>query len=36
MDGLFLENGPLRMKKDQSIEINPGGWQRYATIVYGM
>ncbi|KAI8884471.1 alpha/beta-hydrolase [Backusella circina FSU 941] len=34
MDGLFLENGPLRMKNDQTIELNPGGWQRHATIVY--
>lgn len=35
MDGLFLENGPFRVKKDLSLEINEGGWQNYATNVYG-
>ncbi|KAG0749749.1 hypothetical protein G6F57_005748 [Rhizopus arrhizus] len=34
MDGLFLENGPFRVKKDLSLEINEGGWQNYATNVY--
>ncbi|ORE15822.1 alpha/beta-hydrolase [Rhizopus microsporus] len=31
MDGLFLENGPFRVKKDLSLSINKGGWQKYAT-----
>ncbi|KAG1234227.1 hypothetical protein G6F68_002775 [Rhizopus microsporus] len=34
MDGLFLENGPFRVKKDLSLSINKGGWQKYATNVY--
>jgi carboxypeptidase D len=35
MDGLFLENGPFRVKKDLSLEVNPGGWQNYATSIFG-
>ncbi|CEG76076.1 hypothetical protein RMATCC62417_11018 [Rhizopus microsporus] len=34
MDGLFLENGPFRVKKDLSLSINKGGWQKYATNIY--
>lgn len=36
MDGLFLENGPYRVNKNLSLSINPGGWQNYATNVYGL
>lgn len=35
MDGLFLENGPYRVQKDLTLTVNPGGWQNYATNVYG-
>jgi carboxypeptidase D len=35
MDGLFLENGPFRVNKDLTLSVNPGGWQNYATNVYG-
>lgn len=35
MDGLFLENGPYRVNKDLSLSVNPGGWQNYATNIYG-
>ncbi|KAI7899112.1 Alpha/Beta hydrolase protein [Cokeromyces recurvatus] len=34
MDGLFLENGPFRVKKDLSLTLNEGGWQNYATNIY--
>lgn len=36
MDGLFLENGPFRANKDLTLSVNPGGWQNYATNVYGL
>lgn len=36
MDGLFLENGPFRVNKDLSLSVNQGGWQNYATNVYGL
>lgn len=35
MDGLFLENGPFRVEKNLSLSINEGGWQNYATNIYG-
>jgi hypothetical protein len=35
MDGLFLENGPFRVEKNLTLTVNPGGWQNYATNVYG-
>ncbi|KAI8876816.1 hypothetical protein K501DRAFT_326853, partial [Backusella circina FSU 941] len=34
MDGLFLENGPFRVRKDLTLEVNPGGWQNYATNIF--
>ncbi|KAI9478008.1 MAG: pheromone-processing carboxypeptidase KEX1 [Benjaminiella poitrasii] len=34
MDGLFLENGPFRVKKDLTLSLNEGGWQNYATNVF--
>lgn len=36
MDGLFLENGPFRANKDLTLSVNPGGWQNYATNIYGL
>lgn len=35
MDGLFLENGPFRVNPDLSLTVNEGGWQNYATNVFG-
>jgi len=34
-DGLMLESGPLRMK-DGILQVIEGGWDEYATIVFGM
>jgi hypothetical protein len=36
MDGLFLENGPFRVTKDLALTVNEGGWQNYATNIYGL
>eukprot|EP01132_Coremiostelium_polycephalum_P005827 gene5827-7251_t len=34
MDGIFLENGPLRIQSDYSIQINPFSWHNYANVLY--
>ncbi|KAI8581933.1 hypothetical protein K450DRAFT_229967 [Umbelopsis ramanniana AG] len=34
MDGMFLENGPYRVNPDMTVDINPGGWQDHANIVF--
>ncbi|KAH8556379.1 serine carboxypeptidase [Umbelopsis sp. PMI_123] len=34
MDGMFLENGPYRIKQDLTVDISLGGWQDHANIVF--
>ncbi|CAI2166925.1 9411_t:CDS:10 [Funneliformis geosporum] len=34
MDGLFLENGPWRIKQDQTFELIDGSWNEYANVLY--
>ncbi|KAF2070476.1 hypothetical protein CYY_008201 [Polysphondylium violaceum] len=34
LDGVFLENGPLRVNQDMSISINPYSWHQSANVLY--
>ncbi|CAG8438092.1 8516_t:CDS:10 [Scutellospora calospora] len=34
MDGVFLENGPWRVKKDLTLKIIDGSWVEYANMLY--
>jgi carboxypeptidase C (cathepsin A) len=34
MDGLFIENGPLRLTSDLQIKLNPYSWNQQANILY--
>eukprot|EP00029_Vermamoeba_vermiformis_P007661 TRINITY_DN3376_c0_g1_i1.p1 TRINITY_DN3376_c0_g1~~TRINITY_DN3376_c0_g1_i1.p1 ORF type:complete len:514 (+),score=23.84 TRINITY_DN3376_c0_g1_i1:103-1644(+) len=34
MDGLFVENGPLRLTSDLQIKLNPYSWNQQANIIY--
>ncbi|KAL1920404.1 uncharacterized protein VTP21DRAFT_781 [Calcarisporiella thermophila] len=33
-DGVFLENGPFRIKPDLTLAINSGAWNKYATVLF--
>jgi carboxypeptidase C (cathepsin A) len=35
MDGIFLENGPWRINKDQTLKLIDGSWHEYANVLYG-
>ncbi|ORX44025.1 alpha/beta-hydrolase [Hesseltinella vesiculosa] len=34
MDGLFMENGPYRVTPDLKLQLNDGGWNQHATVVF--
>lgn len=31
---VMLEHGPIRIKSDLSVELNPNTWNHYANIIY--
>ncbi len=35
MDGVFLETGPFRINKDQTLRPIYGAWNEYANVLYG-
>lgn len=35
MDGVFLETGPFRINKDQTLRPFYGSWNEYANVLYG-
>ena len=35
MDGVFLETGPFRINKDQTLKPFYGSWNEYANVLYG-
>ncbi|KAI9591410.1 Alpha/Beta hydrolase protein [Syncephalis fuscata] len=34
MDGVFMENGPYRPRKDLQLDINPYSWHKYASVLF--
>lgn len=34
MDGALMEVGPYRLKKDQTLEYNPGRWDEFANMLF--